>query len=250
MNSITVITPTIGRKSIRKLIESLSKQGVKITHLILWDNKREDCGYQPNDTRLSQCENENYNIFHYVITHPVVIKRKDNYLRTIGIMMANTNFITQLDDDCWIENDWLDRAMSQLINLDKDCCFCRRRLWEDEKTSIGIDNYESIGVVNKFGYNLIETNSLVFRKNVSDKICSITHLHNSYGHDRELARFLIDNASGINDNEVGLNQIVPDFLVNFHKKEIKLQEAQSEMQKTQSEMQETKLEMQKYYNFL
>jgi len=221
MHNITVITPTIGRASLIKLVKSLTLQNVNITHLMMWDNKREEKGYLPNDNRISQFETDNYKIYHYVIEHPVVIGRKDNYLRTVGLMMSNTEYITQIDDDCWIENDWLNRAINNIITSKLDYCFCIRRLWENEDTILGIDNYESIGIVNSFGYNLIETNSIVFNKGILNDICSITQLHNNYGHDRKIGKFLIENKYGMFDTNFGLNQIVPEFLLNDHKQVMK-----------------------------
>lgn len=48
---LTVITSTIGRESLFKLSESLSKQNVKIYHIILWDTKREDDDIEPYDKK-------------------------------------------------------------------------------------------------------------------------------------------------------------------------------------------------------
>ena len=226
MESITVITPTIGRHSLIKLIESLTKQNVNIVHLTLWDNKREINGYSPNDIRFHKFINENYKIYHYVIEHPIVIDRKDNYLRAIGISMANTPYITQIDDDCWLEENWLSRAINNMITRDVNYCFCMRQLWENENIVLGIDNYESIGMKNKFDYHLIETNSLVFTINIADVIWSITTKNNKYGHDRIIGNYLVNNINGIFDNAfVGLNQIVPDFLLEFHKHEMSLSNA-------------------------
>ncbi len=220
MFEITVITPTIGRKSIRKLIESLSKQKVKIVHFILWDKKRCEDGYEPDDERLKSYEHENYKIYHTCFMHPIQNKsRIDNYLRTIGIMMATTDYITQIDDDCWIEEDWLERAINRMREKDDDYCFCRRYLWENEEKGLGIDDYESIGKMNQFGYYLMETNSIVFKKKIAIDIANITN-QLGYGHDRIIAKYLVERREGSCDEKIGLYQIVPDFLIEFHKSNI------------------------------
>jgi len=156
-------------------------------------------------------------MFHYVIDHPVTINRKDNYLRCVGLMMSNTEYTTQIDDDCWLEDDWLFRAIQNMIERCVDYCFCARQLWENEDTVLTVDNYESIGVKNIFGYHLIETNSLVFNKQLLEKICMITYKNNDYGHDRVIAEYLVNNINGQFDTKYGLNQIVPDFLLQSHK---------------------------------
>jgi glycosyltransferase involved in cell wall biosynthesis len=223
MVSITVITPTIGRPSLIKLIQSLTRQNIQVTHLMMWDKKREEQGFIPNDPRFSEYNGENYKCYSYVIEHPIIINRKDNYLRVVGLMMSNTDYITQLDDDCWIEDDWLQRAINSMISTDTNYTFCTRRLWEDENTILGMDDYESIGTINKYGYHLIETNSLVFRKQILDKVVFITYSNNDYGHDRVIANYLINREKGTHDKTVGLNQIVPGFLIEFHKQNIEKQ---------------------------
>jgi hypothetical protein len=220
MNEITVITPTIGRRSLKRLIESLSKQNIKLVHFILWDRKRCEDGYEPDDKRLKKYENKNYQIYHISLLHPIQNKpRIDNYLRSVGIMMATTPYITQIDDDCWIEESWLKRGIENMKEKDEDYCFCKRKLWISEEEYLGIDDYESIGVKNDFGYYLMETNSILFTQKIAFDIACITN-HYGYGHDRIIAQYLIERRKGIYDNEVGLNQIVPDFLVEFHKKNV------------------------------
>ena len=146
-------------------------------------------------------------MFHYVINHPVTINRKDNYLRAIGLMMSNTEYISQIDDDCWLEEKWLYAAINKMIETNMNYCFCSRRLWINDTIQLGIDTYESIGITNKFGYNLIETNSLVFHKKLLNAISQITHQCNDYGHDRVIANYLISsNEPGFYyNNYVGLN---------------------------------------------
>jgi hypothetical protein len=93
-------------------------------------------------------------------------------------------------------------------------------LWESEDKKIGMDDYESIGIVNNFEYNLMETNSIVFTKNIANDICNITSNCEFYGHDRVIAKHLKDNHVGIYTSIIGLNQIIPDFLIDFHKKNV------------------------------
>ncbi len=221
MYTISVITPTIGRKSIEKLIQSLQFQNVNIIHFILWDQKRINDGYNPNNFIFTKYHSPNYISYNYIFNHPVFnISRKDNYLRTIGIQLSTTDFITQIDDDCWLENNWLFNAIYLIKENNLNYCFCKRYLYENESKKIGIDDYESIGIKNKFGYHLMETNSIVFTKNIANDMINITIKNNEYGHDRHIAKYLIDNYKGVYYNNIGLHQIVPDFLLDFHNKNI------------------------------
>ena len=153
------------------------------------------------------------------MNHPMTsVERVDNHLRKIGISMATTQYITQIDDDCWIEDGWFAAAIHAMEQKKYNYVFCKRRLWESESVCLGEDNYESIGTMNQFGYHLMETNSIIFTSQVAMEVARITHEHNEYGHDRHLAKYLINHQYGLYlSSFVGLNQLVPDFLFEFHK---------------------------------
>lgn len=46
--SITIITPTTGKKGLFRLIDSIEKQNVPYVHILMWDDKREDSFLFPN----------------------------------------------------------------------------------------------------------------------------------------------------------------------------------------------------------
>ena len=225
MYQITVITPSIGRKSIYKLAQSLAQSSVniKILHLILWDSKRCEDGISPHDLQLEKLTNPNYTIHHYVITHPIYnIERKDNWLRVIGMMMSTTPYITHMGDDCWVEPNWFANGINNIeSNPGTDYTFCRRNIWLNTEIKLGIDDYESIGIKNKFGYYLMENDSIIFTKKAALTVAQASYNSNGYYADREITKALIQNFNGVIHYECGLNQISPDFLVAFHKQNIK-----------------------------
>jgi hypothetical protein len=91
MYEITVITPTIGRHSLLRLVQTLALQKIKVIHIILWDNFRCENALSPDDKTLLSFNNDNYIQYNYVIAHPVYnVCRKDNFLRSVGIMMSGT----------------------------------------------------------------------------------------------------------------------------------------------------------------
>ena len=162
---ITVVTSTIGRPSLLKLVDSLSKQNISITHLLFWDKNKEENGIVPYDNKLDRYTNENYNIFHYDIKHPVSLQSKsriDNYMRIVGVSMSTTEYITSIDDDCWVENNWFKNAIDVMQKDNLDYCYCRRYIWENDHNKLGFDNYESIGNINIFGYYLMDLNTIIY----------------------------------------------------------------------------------------
>ena len=222
-NSITVITSTIGRLSLLKLCKSLSNQNIKIIHLILWDKKRTDDGLVPNDMRFDMYINDNYNQYHYYIEHPFILEkdeRIDNYLRSVGLSMTTTKYFTFIDDDCWLEDNWFNTAIEKMETNHLNYCFCRRNIWENETNKLGIDTYESIGKVNKFGYNLIDMNTLIYRSNIKILLLGLINRFNSYIIDRKISNYLLNKQTGECIDEGFINQICPSFLLDFHKENI------------------------------
>jgi len=218
MAHITVVTSTIGRPSLLKLAESLSVQGVRTVHLVLWDKKRLPDGVVPDDPRMAAHANADYSIFHYVVDHELALKpgeRIDNHLRAVGVAMSTTERVAMIDDDCWVEPGWFLRALGS----ECDYCYCRRALWESETLRLGVDTYESLGHTNAFGYALIDMNTLVFRNMKAFLVTEICN-NNNYVIDRHLATRLAD-FGGTRFFDVGINQISPDFLLEFHKAHIK-----------------------------
>lgn len=66
----------------------------------------------------------------------------------------------------------------------------------------------------------METNSIVFTTKVALPISNITKINDQYGHDRILAEELTNMYKGKYDTCIGLHQIVPDFLIDFHRRNI------------------------------
>lgn len=218
---LTVITSTIGRNSLLKLSESLSTQNVKICHIILWDTKRENGGIEPHDERLSTLVNEKYEVFHYIIKHPIFLEDKeriDNHMRLIGLTMTTSKFFTFIDDDCWLEDKWCKTAIKNIESKNSDYCYCYRYIWDSNYNKIGLDTYESIGMKNNFGYHLIDMNTIIYKKNMKNLITAILSNYNQYEIDRIIAEIILTKNSGIHLKEGFLNQISPDFLLDFHKK--------------------------------
>ena len=206
-----------------KLAQTLSRQNIKVTHLILWDQKREPGGVEPHDSRITDITNENYKAYHYVIRHPIKLEKSgriDNHMRMMGLSMTTTDFFTFIDDDCWLEEGWCQTAIGKIQRDKLDYCYCQRYLWDSQNHKLGIDDYESIGEKNKFGYHLIDMNTIVYSKNLQLLIYVILSNHNHYEIDRKIAETLLRKYQGVRLTQGFLNQISPDFLLAFHKQNI------------------------------
>lgn len=176
----TIVTPTMGRKSILHLKEVLKEETVPYVHLVMMDSKKEA-------DALSAEEIEDDRTFVYDIRHPLYPKpkaRMDVYLRAIGIMMARTPFIRCCDDDVWPEAGHLSRVTRFMQNGKLDFAWCLRRMLTRDKEVIGIDKFEAIGEKNKFGYHLLDNSSLFYNQKAATILAQVFLQNPVYGDDR------------------------------------------------------------------
>ena len=220
----TLITPTVGNKSLLNLKKSLQYESVPFIHLILWDNARCKNGLTPKDYRL-----QDDRTFHYEFTHPYhryPDQRNDVWLRAIGANLANTPFIGFFDDDTWPDRDHLKdvyKFMTSPKTREVDYTFVWRRIWEDVNNSgnlklIGDDKFESIGEPTKFGYRLIDNSSIYLRTNAAWTLSHMFMSFQKYGDDRLTYDFMEKN--GFNGKCMGktlINHIAKEHLVPYFK---------------------------------
>src|SRR5262245_16205222 len=94
--AVTIITPTTGKPSLDRLIESIEQQTVSgaTFHLLLWDNVRDPAA----------CTPESYNAENRKsIVLPAGFgfneRAPGSALRAVGLMAAMTPWVTFADDD-------------------------------------------------------------------------------------------------------------------------------------------------------
>lgn len=214
----TIITPTMGNRSLLKLKESLRAETTPFIHLVLWDSRRAE-------NALTPMEIEDARTFSYVLRHPyfeMPNQRNDVHLRALGIQMTNTPFITWKDDDVTVEPNHLAKILAYMTRAKLDYTFCKRRMYEPSGEIIGIDEFESTGELNELGYTLIDNSSLYVRLETARKL-SINFLnHETYGDDRYTKGFLDSiKARGSRFQEVLVNHTAKPLLVDFFKRNIK-----------------------------
>lgn len=176
----TIVTPTTGRRSILNLKEALKRERLNYVHLIMMDSKREVDSLEP-------CDLEDDRTFVYDIKHPLYPEpdaRMDVYLRAIGIMMARTPYIRCCDDDVWPEPDHLTTITKFMESHNLDFTWCYRRMLTRELEPLGVDKFEAIGEINRFGYNLLDNSSIFFNKKASNVLAQVFLKNPVYGDDR------------------------------------------------------------------
>lgn len=221
----TIITPTLGRKSLLNLKECLKKEKLKYIHLILWDNKRD---FESPDGHLEPHEVEDENTFCYHIKHPMYPEqveakynkkpRMDVLLRAYGITMARTPFIKCMDDDTWPEENHLEKVYNFMTQYKLDFCHCLRRIYNRNKEIIGIDKFEAIGEKNMFGYTLLDNSSTFYNRKAANILSSIYLQYPIYGDDRLTYEPLKQNCKGALLPQVLTNHMCQPHLESFFEK--------------------------------
>ena len=129
---ISIITPTTGKDSLSKLIDSLERQTIPWVHIVLWDDKREGdylfpCQIDGLNDGISavkydvKCPHdlEGYSQIgiRYCIEVPGSFINKvaaGSALRAIGLMAANTPYVTFADTDVWYEHNHLESMLNAI----------------------------------------------------------------------------------------------------------------------------------------
>lgn len=230
---ISIVTPTDGKDSLFNLIESISKQGVPVNHILLWDDKRADRFLNADEkgnilTPDKIDKSEQYWRDYSYSMNNIVIKGSfiqgeaaGSALRSVGLMTANTDFVTFADDDVMWEDDHL---LSMLEAIDgKNWAFCKRKIWNKldsgEYEYLGIDEFESVGEEAKTPYKMVDNNCMMFHRRFGVSAAPLFRSTTQYNDDRLFYAFLKQYA-GIpgKTNKETINQVCPTKLIEFFRK--------------------------------
>lgn len=207
----TIVTPTVGRQSLLRLKDVLKCETVPYIHLILFDDKRCDGALDPGDL-------EDARTFCYELRHPLYAgksSRTDVWLRAVGLTMARTPYIKCCDDDTWPEANHLERVLQFMQANGLDFTYCLRRMWTRSGELIGIDRFEAIGDVNRFGYRLLDNSSLFYNRKAAAILREVFLTHQFYGDDRYTYDPLAAQCKGMRLDEVLTNHMAQPELENF-----------------------------------
>lgn len=212
---ITIITPTIGRNSLIKLMDSIESQSVKnITHhIMMWDEYRIIDGLTPENL-----ETEN--------RQSIVMRghfgrnglAPGSPLRAVALMVANTPWITFADDDVWWDKHHIEKIVDTINTTNCDWLTTHRHIWKSETDYIGVDRFESVGdaLTRTVPYEMCDGNTIVAKREFGVMAAHLYRNTVNYDDDRLMYNYLKTNAGarGIIENAT-IHQICPHKLVPF-----------------------------------
>jgi len=211
---LTVITPTSGRTSLNKLIESIRSQNnsEEIYHIILWDDFRHDSDINKKPEEF----NNDYILSIYVpgdLGNPY-----GSHLRAVGLMLAQTPWVTFADDDVWWEPNHYE-TLNIIINGGYEWGGVRRNIWNPyNNTRIGVDNFESVGdsPTRKVPYEMLDGNTMIFKREYGVYASPVYREIETYDDDRRMYNYLKECSNSYKLLETPtINQVCPNKLVNM-----------------------------------
>ena len=173
---VVVITPTTGKNTVHRAIQSVKDQivdpTVKITHWIINDGNPDfSCGGD------------------------VVINLPENTGRADGILwngqriysgipfMVNADFVFFLDEDNWFDETHINQMVSLCESQNLDWCYSLRKIYNKEGQYVCNDNIESLGKLRTDEDTFVDMNCYCVRGDLLPQVSPALY-HGGWGEDR------------------------------------------------------------------
>lgn len=214
--AVTILTPTTGRPSLLTLIDSVDRQigSGPITHLLLWDDKREPEAPEPESLECSH---------RWSLVMPGGFGKMGNApgsaLRALGLIAAVTPWVTFADDDVHWDSDHLASLLTAASG--RRWSSTLRRVWASPTEMLGIDRFESVGddPARRVPYEMLDNNCMLFRRELGSQAAALYRETIEYNDDRLMYAHLKVRAGvrGVTGRAT-VNQICPPRLTEFFRK--------------------------------
>jgi glycosyltransferase involved in cell wall biosynthesis len=165
---IMVITPTTGKSTVNKAIESVVNQTIETEHLIVCD------GYEAFE-KQHFVENT-----HIILPENVGGDGWYGHRVYAGMpLMVNADYILFLDEDNWFEPNHVETMINKIKSKDLMWAYSLRRICDESGQYVCDDDCESLGRYPTFydhALNFVDTNCYCFRREYL-----VTVAHSFYG---------------------------------------------------------------------
>ncbi len=217
---VTVITPTTGKPSLKNLIDSIQAQKIPCIHITLWDDKRHlGQDYIDPTSLYLNCLRNHMPIC--VNASTVKGNAFGSALRAIGLMAAQTEYVTFADDDVVWQENHLEKMLDSI--KENNWVITKRRIWtkigEEGYECLGVDDFESVGEEAKTPYKMVDNNCMLFKRRYGTSAAVLYRETEQYNDDRLFYSFMMKYAGPYSKTgEATINQICPDRLSDFFRK--------------------------------
>ncbi len=173
---IMVITPTTGKDTVAKAIESLANQTIKTWHLVVIDGAKAQDNLTINNIQVPPNWNGNMMSLYENVG-------ADGWYghRVYAAMplMVNADYILFLDEDNWFEPNHVETMINKIKSKNLMWAYSLRRINDESGQYVCDDDCESLGRYPTFydsTLNFVDTNCYCFRREYL-----VTVAHSFYG---------------------------------------------------------------------
>jgi glycosyltransferase involved in cell wall biosynthesis len=206
---VMVITPTTGKDTVFKAMESIRDQTVKTEHLVVFD------GQEARDKfPLAFVDG------HTFITLPENVGGGGWYGHRVYAAMpliVNADYILFLDEDNWFEPNHVETMIAKIKSKDLMWSYSLRRICNEAGEYIADDDCESLGrwpTYYDHTLNFVDTNCYCFRR---EYLVSIAHaFYGQWGQDRPFYKAASTTLPAFGcTGEATVNYRAPERLLNM-----------------------------------
>ena len=206
---VMVITPTTGKDTVNRAMESVQDQTVPTEHLIVEDGKLTNMHIFENEMRKK-------------ITLPENVGGGGWYGHRVyaGMpFMVNADYILFLDEDNWFEPNHVETMIAKIKSKDLMWSYSLRRICNEAGEYIADDDCESLGrwpTYYDHTLNFVDTNCYCFRR---EYLVSVAHaFYGQWGQDRPFYKAASTQLPSFGcTGEATVNYRAPDRLLPMFK---------------------------------
>ena len=205
-----VITPTTGKDTLAKAVESVRDQTIPTEHLIVCDG---DSAYQKAwDLDIAWKAD-----FIKLLTLPENVGANGWYGHRVYAampLMVNADYILFLDEDNWFEPNHVETMINKIKSKDLMWAYSLRRIHNESGQYVCDDDCESLGRYPAFydhALNFVDTNCYCFRR---EFLVIVAHsFYGQWGADRPFYKFTSTNLPSFGcTGEATVNYRAPERL--------------------------------------
>ncbi len=205
---VMVITPTTGKKSTEKAMESVINQTIPTEHLVVYD------GQEAFDTGAFGCD-------HSIIL-PENVGGGGWYGHRVYAAMpliVNADYILFLDEDNWFEPNHVETMIAKIKSKDLMWSYSLRKIYDEREQYVCDDDCEALGRYPTFydhTLNFVDTNCYCFRR---EYLVSVAHnFYGQWGADRQFYKAVSKSLPAFGcTGEATVNYRAPERLLNMFK---------------------------------
>ena len=180
---VMVITPTTGKDTVVKAVESVANQTVETEHLVVLD------GAEALNKFAELNHHQTWNDNLHRLTLPENVGGNGWYGHRVYAampLMVNADYILFLDEDNWFEPNHVETMINKIKSKDLMWSYSLRRICDERGQYVCDDDCESLGRYPTFYdhmLNFVDTNCYCFKR---EYLVSIAHaFYGQWGADRQ-----------------------------------------------------------------